>query len=346
MEKKKIISINIFISSGMLLSVLLLCTIGYFLQKDKDFMIFLQGLILYGSFLFWFFLYSIVLQKELGLFAKRIGDMMDRIQKDKEVSEILWKEDSIFDHIGHRMTKLYHIMQQNREEIKKEKRELLKLITDISHQTKTPMANLKLIEETMQEHKLTQKQQEECLHTIGVQLNKLDFLIESMIKASRLETGVMELQIRNSNLLETLAGAVGQVYRKAENKEIEIMVECSEELYIFHDRKWTEEVFFNILDNAVKYTRESGKIKISVLEQELYARIDIADNGIGIEEKNQGAIFQRFYREEEVHDIEGIGIGLYLARKIVTMQGGYILLNSKKGEGSCFSIYLPIGKNI
>ena len=124
------------------------------------------------------------------------------------------------------------------------------------------------------------------------------------------------------------------------------MVECSEELYIFHDRKWTEEVFFNILDNAVKYTRESGKIKISVLEQELYARIDIADNGIGIEEKNQGAIFQRFYREEEVHDIEGIGIGLYLARKIVTMQGGYILLNSEKGEGSCFSIYLPIGKDI
>lgn len=346
MEKKKIIGINIFISLGMLLSVLLLCTIAYFLQKEKDSIIFLQGIIVYGSFLFWFFLYTAILQKELELFVKKVGDIMDKIQSGKEIPEILWKEDSIFAHIGHRMTKFYHIIQKNREEIKKEKKELLKLITDISHQTKTPMANLKLIEETIQEHKLTQKQQEECLYTVGVQLNKLDFLIESMIKASRLETGVMELQRKYSNLLETLAGAVGQVYRKAEKKEIQITVECSKELCIFHDRKWTEEVFFNILDNAVKYTRESGKIKISVLEQELYARIDIADNGIGIEEQNQGAIFQRFYREEEVHDIEGIGIGLYLARKIVTMQGGYILLNSKKGEGSCFSIYLPIGKNI
>lgn len=112
-------------------------------------------------------------------------------------------------------------------------------------------------------------------------------------------------------------------------------------MVVSHDRKWTSEALFNILDNAVKYTPEGGQIRVSVESWEMYVKIDIADTGIGISEQHQGAIFKRFYREDIVHDVDGIGIGLYLAREIVTLQGGYIRVTSEVGRGSTFSVFLP-----
>ena len=96
------------------------------------------------------------------------------------------------------------------------------------------------------------------------------------------------------------------------------------------------------MDNAVKYTQPGGKISVSVEKHEMYAEIKIADNGKGISESNQATIFKRFYREENVHDQPGVGIGLYLSREIISKQGGYIKVNSKVGKGSTFSIMLPV----
>ena len=96
-----------------------------------------------------------------------------------------------------------------------------------------------------------------------------------------------------------------------------------------------------MLDNAVKYTPDGGSIHISVTHMEMYTRIDIKDNGKGISESRHADVFKRFYREEEVHDKPGIGIGLYLAREIVDLQGGYIKLISEPGTGSTFSVFLP-----
>ena len=108
---------------------------------------------------------------------------------------------------------------------------------------------------------------------------------------------------------------MGAVVPRAEAKKIQIRVDCDENLAVSHDRKWTGEALFNILDNGVKYTGEGGKIDISVCRQEIFTKISITDNGKGIAPERQGRIFQRFYREPEIHDSEGIGIGLYLARE-------------------------------
>ena len=113
------------------------------------------------------------------------------------------------------------------------------------------------------------------------------------------------------------------------------LIHISSELIVSHDKRWTSEALFNILDNAVKYTCAGGSIQVSVQEWEMYVKIDVTDTGRGIPEHSQGAIFKRFYRDEAVHDIEGIGIGLYLAREIITMQGGYISVESKVGEEMC-----------
>ena len=116
-------------------------------------------------------------------------------------------------------------------------------------------------------------------------------------------------------------------------------VDCPEDLTVSHDSKWTSEALFNLLDNAVKYTPAGGKIAVSVVLWEMYVEIKVTDTGKGISESNQAAIFRRFYREEEVHEQQGVGIGLYLAREIVTRQGGYIKVVSEPGKGSEFSIF-------
>ena len=115
----------------------------------------------------------------------------------------------------------------------------------------------------------------------------------------------------------------------------------SQGLVVSHDRKWTAEALFNILDNAVKYTPEYGSIRVCVESWEMHLKVSITDTGKGIPENQQGAIFRRFYREENVHDIEGIGIGLYLAREIISLQNGYIQVTSQVGTGSTFSVFLP-----
>ncbi len=132
----------------------------------------------------------------------------------------------------------------------------------------------------------------------------------------------------------------GIVYA-AEKKNISVTVDCPEELCLSHDSKWTAEAVFNLLDNAVKYTPAGGAIRISVEQWEMYVKLSVSDTGKGIPESNRAAIFRRFYREEEVHGQQGVGIGLYLTREIVTRQGGYIKVVSEPGKGSEFSIMLP-----
>ena len=197
-----------------------------------------------------------------------------------------------------------------------------------------------MINNTLLENEVPPQKQKEFLTAQTSQLDKLDFLMQAMIKTSRLETGVISLEQKQQPVYDTLAAALGGILLNAEKKQIDVQVECPEHLDACHDRKWTSEALFNILDNAVKYTPAGGQIRVSVEGWEMYVKIDIADTGIGISEQHQGTIFKRFYREDAVHDVDGIGIGLYLAREIVTLQGGYIRVASEVGKGSTFSVFL------
>ena len=250
------------------------------------------------------------------------------------------EEESLFYKINYRLGRLYEVMQENKNRIAKERADLQELISDISHQVKTPIANLKMINNTLLENEVPPQKQKEFLTAQASQLDKLDFLMQAMIKTSRLETGVISLEQKQQPVYDTLAAALGGILLNAEKKQIDVQVECPEHLDARHDRKWTSEALFNILDNAVKYTPAGGQIRVSVEGWEMYVKIDIADTGIGISEQHQGTIFKRFYREDAVHDVDGIGIGLYLAREIVTLQGGYIRVVSEVGKGSTFSVCL------
>ena len=286
-------------------------------------------------------LFLVFIRRKLTSFSdalcKLLDDMMSLDQEPPQYA----KEENLFYKIQHRLSRLYEVLRESKSSIAKERADLQELISDISHQVKTPIANLKMIDATLLEQTVSPEKQREFLLAMCDQLDKLDFLMQAMIKTSRLETGVISLAPKVQPLYDTLAAALGGILFNAEKKQIEVTVDCPETVSAAHDRKWTTEALFNILDNAVKYTPAGGKIHVAVACWEMYVKIDISDTGIGIPEQHQGTIFKRFYREDSVHDAPGIGIGLYLAREIITRQAGFIRVSSKVGAGSTFSVCLP-----
>ncbi|MDE6320552.1 MAG: HAMP domain-containing histidine kinase, partial [Lachnospiraceae bacterium] len=256
----------------------------------------------------------------------------------KQISD----KETLFARISHRLSRLYGIMQETRRKVDEERQELQMLVSDISHQVKTPVSNLKMVTDTLLTKPVTDRERIDFLQGIRSQTDKLDFLFQALVKTSRLETGAIRLEKRDCLLFDTLAQAMSGIVYGAEKKDITVTVDCPEDLHLSHDSKWTAEAIFNLLDNAVKYTTAGGKISVSVEQWEMYVKLNVTDTGKGISESNQASIFRRFYREEEVHDEPGVGIGLYLAREIITLQGGYIKVTSEIGKGSTFSVFLPV----
>ena len=223
--------------------------------------------------------------------------------------------------------------------VQAEKDKIKTLIADISHQTKTPIANILLYTQLLREQSLPEESQP-CVDSLESQSRKLQSLIDALVKTSRLESGIIALRTSAGNLASVIQSAISQLAPKAEEKGISIVAESIDTDAVF-DSKWTEEAIFNLLDNAVKYTPSGGDVRISVASYELFSAVHIRDTGPGISEEEQPKVFHRFYRGMEHQNEEGVGIGLYLVRQITEGQGGYVKVISEKGMGSTFSLYLP-----
>ncbi len=229
--------------------------------------------------------------------------------------------------------------------ISEERNRIKELVSDISHQTKTPLSNILLYAQLLNEQQGLPEHIRPLTAEIAAQSEKLSFLIQALIKASRLETGIIRVSPGTSNVKELIVNSVNIIKEKADRKSISLTLSCGEDLRARFDMKWTEEAVANILDNAVKYTSPGGAVTVSATAYELFIRIDIADTGIGIAEEEINLIFKRFYRSPAVSRYEGVGIGLYLARQVLAAQGGYIKVKSEPGKGSAFSLFLPKGKD-
>lgn len=217
-----------------------------------------------------------------------------------------------------------------------EKEKLKALIGDISHQTKTPIANILLYTQLLKE----QPGNTDCLEALEGQTKKLQSLIDALVKTSRLETGVIALHPEPGELGAVMTSAVSQLRPKAEEKGIRITLEHGEANAVF-DPKWTEEALYNLLDNAVKYTPSGGRVSVTAVVYPMFSGVLVQDTGPGIPEEEQPMIFQRFYRGTAYREQEGVGIGLYLVRQIAEGQGGFVKVQSQPGQGSTFSLYLP-----
>lgn len=223
--------------------------------------------------------------------------------------------------------------------VREQKDQISALISDISHQTKTPVANLQLYAQLLAEQPLT-PQGKDCAAAISAQAEKLQTLIEALVKTSRLETGILALHPQPGEISPVVERAAAQYAARAAEKGIALTVGQAEGSAVF-DPKWTEEAVCNLLDNAVKYTPSGGVVTVKVKNYELFSAIQVTDTGPGISEEEQAKIFGRFYRASGAWQAEGVGIGLYLTRQIAEKQGGYVKVESMPGRGSTFSLYIP-----
>ena len=220
-----------------------------------------------------------------------------------------------------------------------EKDKLKTLIGDISHQTKTPIANILLYTQLLSEQPL-RPESRPCVDALEGQTKKLQNLLDALVKTSRLESGVIVLHPACGTLQAVIDAAFAQIAPKAAEKKIRITLEPTEADAVF-DPKWTEEAVYNLLDNAVKYTPAGGAVRVTAAAYQMFSAIHVRDTGPGISEEEQPRVFQRFYRGAEHAEEEGVGIGLYLVRQIAEGQGGYVKVRSQVGSGSTFSLFLP-----
>lgn len=261
------------------------------------------------------------------------GDLSVQIDNNKE--GLLSTLRSQFHQMANRL-------KLNVDKLNKEKESMKSIVTDMSHQLKTPVASMKLSTSLLSENDLSDDEQQEFLEKCNEDIDKLDWLISSLIKMSRLEVGIIEIKKEKYSIKETIIKAANGVYIKALDKNIEINMENLHDEIIEHDIKWTKEALTNILENAVKYTPNGGSIKITTCPLAALFKVDIEDTGIGIPKEEINNIFKKFYRghSKEVTEADGLGVGLYLTRKIIEEQGGSIIVHSVQGKGSRFSVFL------
>lgn len=233
-----------------------------------------------------------------------------------------------------------------------ERAALKELVTDISHQTKTPLANILLYTQLLQE-KCTDENAAPYIRQIQSQTEKLEFLIQALIKISRLESGMIELHPEELSVVPLLEQALSAAEGRAREKNMEIELNFGKErksgplqkqeagcIRAYYDLRWTLEALGNLLDNAVKYAPSGSRIIVNAYALETFFCISVEDEGPGIEEGEMAQIFKRFYRGKQALHEEGSGVGLYLTRMILEKENGFVKAASGKGKGSCFSMYL------
>lgn len=252
-------------------------------------------------------------------------------------------KETIYSKTTNQLIRLQEILEGRRKEAEKSKYEIQKLISEIAHQLRTPLANIKNYTELLQES-LNETQETlntEYIKDLRTSEEQLCFLVESFIKTARLEQGIIQVHTQKENLVETILNALGQIQKKAEEKDIYFQVELPEKIICEHDKNWMCEAFYNVFDNAVKYSKNNSRINITMKQTEMFYKIQVRDYGIGIGDGEENKIFQRFYRSEQARGQEGCGIGLYLSREIVLLQKGMMKAKQMK-PGLLIEVNLPV----
>mgnify|MGYP001029707915 CR=1 FL=1 len=237
---------------GMAVSMATICAVFFAVTGQMWMLTF--GMLLTLCALVWMFLLTIAFGKRLSVFTKELCRAMDQMISGSGEPVRAADSETLFARISYRLSRLYGIMQENRRKVDEERQELQMLVSDVSHQVKTPVSNLKMVTDTLLSKPVTEEEQREFLKGIRNQTDKLEFLFQALVKTSRLETGAIRLQKKDAPLLDTLAMACSGIVYAAEKKGICVTVDCPEDLCLSHDSKWTAEAVFNLLDNAVKYT--------------------------------------------------------------------------------------------
>ncbi len=273
-----------------------------------------------------------------------IDRLLDRVLS-REMIEASDLEEGEYSALVSKIRQIQEVLGKHANSAEQEKEQVKSLVSNMSHQLKTPLANISLYAEILSKEEITPERKTVFSEKMQRQVDKLSWIVESLSKMVKLEQNIDGFEGKAIGIKQTILDAVDTIYEKLEKKEINFTLESFEDRLLYHNRKWTAEVFVNLLENAVKYTDRGGTISICVKSYDLYTEIQIADNGRGIRQEEMTDIFKRFYRSPEVENMEGSGIGLYLSNLILEKEKGYMTVDSEHGKGSCFSVFLQNCKN-
>lgn len=288
-----------------------------------------------------FYLLDYLHNRYLDDMLEQLTFLIEELVGDQEVHVFSELEDTLLSRLQHQLLKLRSILIKQNQLLDREKKQIKALISDISHQIKTPVASANTFAQLLNDDTLSEDERKEYIAILQISLEKLTFLVNSLVKMSRLESGIIALKPEKNSLNDIILQAVKSVYSKAKAKDITIVFDCEEDYKLYLDFNWTTEAITNVLDNAVKYTQNGGTVRLNITEYASYLRLDITDNGIGIPEEEQAQIFNRFYRGKYSAGVDGVGIGLYLTRDIMSKQKGYIKVISDE-TGTTFALFFRL----
>lgn len=274
---------------------------------------------------------------------KKLNEIKKYINEINNRNYELKIEDNSEDELSNLKNELYKITVMLKEEAEKSKqdKESLKVsVQDISHQLKTPITSISIMLDNLKDNpKMDEKTRQRFIFEIDKQIENISFLIISLLKFSRLEAGVEDFIKEKINVKELISACLKRLEIPIEIKNQNIVIKGKEDSFFIGDYKWQEEAITNIIKNCIEHTDENKNIYINYEENNLYTKIQIIDEGNGIDKEDIKHIFERFYKGKDSSENSiGIGIGLALAKTIIEKDNGYISCKSEKGKGTEFII--------
>ena len=248
--------------------------------------------------------------------------------------------DSRLSKLTHKAVKAVQLNSMSAAQLKQEKETIQGFISDMSHQMKTPLSSICMYTDLLLEGGVSLEEGQEFLLRTKECADKLQWIMDSLIKMSRLEVGAIELAPVPAGIKQTISDSITVVLGAAAKRNMTIQTDPFNDILLWHDRKWTAEAIANILENAVKYGYPDSVIHIGIDTLPTYTKVVVTNQGVGIPRDEWNFIYKRFYRGKNVQKASGAGLGLYLASLIMEKQGGYILVDSEPGKYASFSLFL------
>lgn len=251
--------------------------------------------------------------------------------------------------IENQLVRIQEMLEGRRKEAEKSRDEIQKLISEIAHQMRTPLANIEsytcLLGDAVENAPTGGMEDKwiggQYISALEESEKKLHFLVESFVKMARLEQHIIQIRKKEKDLRRTIQNTFGQIQNRAEEKGIQFCIDLPGRALCDHDPNWLGEALFNLLDNAVKYSEQGGLVDVTLQENEMYMKFRVRDRGVGIEEGEENQIFRKFYRGRRVTVQEGFGIGLYLVREIIHLHGGFVTAK-RMNPGVMIEVNLPL----
>ena len=286
-----------------------------------------------------------IIATQFFLYRKRESDTAElisylmKVQDRLELPEMSRMREGQFGILQSEIYKLVALLREQYSAEKKQKRYLADMLSDISHQVKTPMAAITIMTDLLKTPGLSEAQRLSYVEKIDIQVDRINRLVRNLLAVAQLEADMLELKTEEVAVTELLAEVLSPLYVMAEAKGVTLTVEAEEDILLVCDRQWTAEALSNIVKNCIEHTPTEGEVSVTVTQNNFSTNVTVRDTGEGIAKEHLPYIFKRFYKAPGAAS-GSVGIGLSMAKQLIMRQNGNIEVNSEVGKGTEFLVKL------